>query len=153
MHLYTATITWDRGEADFADGLYSRSHRWTFAGGTFVEASASPTVVPVPYSDPACVDPEQALVASAASCHMLWFLDLARRAGYVIDSYEDAAEGQMTEAPEGGEWISQIDLRPKIAFRGSAPDADELAQLHHAAHDQCYIAKSLKTRIVTHPER
>ena len=96
MSTYTATIRWSRkGDGDFAKGQYSRAHEWAFDGGAVVPASASPHIVPAPWSDAAGVDPEEAFVASLSSCHMLFFIDFARRDGWLIDSYVDEAQGVL----------------------------------------------------------
>ncbi len=150
---YKATISWKRGEGDFAKGRYSRAHTWSFDGGIEVPASAAPQVVPLPMSVAEAVDPEEAFIASLSSCHMLTFLDLARRAGYVVDSYLDEAEGVMDRIDTGRYWISKITLRPKIAFSGEKiPDEIDLSQLHHDAHEFCFIANSVKTEVIVDPE-
>ncbi len=147
-HLYRATVAWRRGDGEFAKGRYSRAHTWRFDGGIEVPASASPQVVPKPYAVEAAVDPEEAFIASLSSCHMLTFLDLARRAGFVIESYEDEAEGVMEKTPEGRYWVSRVTLRPRIGWGGDKqPGHDDLAALHHAAHEQCFIANSVKTAV------
>ena len=147
MSRHTAAISW-RSDGGFADNSYSRRHLWRFDGGAEVVASASPDVVPVPRSDPAGVDPEEALVASAASCHMLWFLDLARQAGLTVDSYEDEAFAEMGRVAPGRIGITRITLRPRIAFAGAGPDQATLDRLHHDAHQRCFIANSLNCPIV-----
>jgi organic hydroperoxide reductase OsmC/OhrA len=144
---YRATIDW-RAAGDFAANHYSRAHRWTFDGGTAVPASASPQAVPAPYSDPAGVDPEEALVAAVSSCHMLWFLHLAREAGFAVASYRDEAVGRLGKGDGGRMAITRIALRPGIAFDGAAPDAAQLARLHEEAHHRCYIANSLRGEVV-----
>lgn len=146
-HHHTATVTWRRGEGDFGKGRYSRAHAWRFDGGIEVPASASPSVVPLPHSSAEAVDPEEAFVAAIASCHMLTFLDIARRAGFVVDAYEDEAFGTLAKNERGVRWVSEVVLRPRIAFSGRVPDAGELDHLHHAAHDQCFIANSVKTEV------
>jgi organic hydroperoxide reductase OsmC/OhrA len=150
VSIHSATVEW-RCEGDFAAGRYSRRHAWRFDGGTSVAASASPDVVPVPLSDPAAIDPEEALVASAASCHMLWFLALAQREGLAVESYRDAAEGEMARIGPGRMALTRIVLRPDIAFAGDPPDSGFLARLHHEAHEKCFIANSLKAEIVVEP--
>ena len=130
---------------DFLRGKYSREHTWTFDGGVTVEASASPSEVPVPYSNPANVDPEEAFVAAVSSCHMLTFLFLAYKAGFQIDSYEDQAVGVMTPNDRGRRWVSAITLRPKIVYSGQRPTDEEEQRLHHESHEQCFIANSIKT--------
>jgi organic hydroperoxide reductase OsmC/OhrA len=147
-HLYKATVSWSRGEGEFAKGRYSRGHTWRFDGGVEVPASASPQVVPKPYVVEAAVDPEEAFVASLSSCHMLTLLDLARRAGFVIESYEDEAEGVMEKNAAGKYWISRVTLRPRIAWGGDKqPGHDDLARLHRVAHEECFIANSVKTDV------
>jgi organic hydroperoxide reductase OsmC/OhrA len=147
-HLYKATVSWRRGDGEFAKGRYSRGHTWRFDGGIEVPASASPQVVPKPYVNEAAVDPEEAFIASLSSCHMLTFLDLARRAGFVIESYEDEAEGVMEKNAAGKYWVSRVTLRPRIAYGGDKqPSHDDLARLHHAAHEECFIANSVKTDV------
>jgi organic hydroperoxide reductase OsmC/OhrA len=151
-HIYTATISWRRGDGDFAKGRYSRAHTWRFDGGIEVPASASPAVVQLPHSVEAAIDPEEAYVASLSSCHMLTFVDLARRAGFTVDAYEDTAEGVMDRLEAGRWWISKVTLRPRIVFSGEKrPDEIDLADLHHKAHDTCFIANSVKTEIEIAP--
>jgi organic hydroperoxide reductase OsmC/OhrA len=144
---HVATVEW-RSDGGFREGRYSRAHRWTFDGGAIVTASASPHVVPAPMSDPAGVDPEEALVASVSSCHMLWFLHLARDSGLDIAAYRDEAVGTMGRDESGRMAVTRIVLRPEISFAGEAPDAETLARLHHEAHEKCFIANSLRTEIV-----
>ena len=152
MHTYRAHITWDRQGAMFAGGRYSRGHEWSFDGGVTVPASASPSHVPAPYSVVEAVDPEEALVAAASSCHMLMFLFLAARRHLIVDSYVDDASGVMEENGDGRLSFSRITLRPQIRFAGEAsPSAEEVAALHHAAHDGCYVANSLKCDVVVEP--
>jgi organic hydroperoxide reductase OsmC/OhrA len=149
MSTYTATIRWGRtGEGDFIKGQYSRAHEWAFDGGALVPASASPHVVPAPWSDPAGVDPEEAFVASLSSCHMLFFLDFARRDGFVVDSYVDEALGLMEKEASGRIAVTRVTLRPKIAFSGDRqPSAEQIADLHHRSHEACFIANSVKTEV------
>jgi organic hydroperoxide reductase OsmC/OhrA len=146
MSPFTVKVTWQRGSARFVDNAYSRAHIWAFDGGAVVEASSSPHVVPVPYSNPANVDPEEAYVAALSSCHMLFFLSLAARQGLVVDSYVDNAKGHMEKNASGKLWVARIVLKPEIAFQ-NAVDADVIAQLHHAAHAECFLANSVKTAV------
>lgn len=149
MHQYHARIAWHRNGAPFVDNRYSRAHEWIFDGGATVAASSSPLTVPLPYSVAANVDPEEALVAAASSCHMLWFLWLAAHQGFVVDRYVDEAVGEMTQTPAGRMAISRILLRPDIGFAGDrVPTVGEVRQLHHEAHERCFIANSLKSEIV-----
>jgi organic hydroperoxide reductase OsmC/OhrA len=145
---HTATIAWQRAGSTFTDRRYSRAHRWSLDGGLSVPASSSPHVVRLPFSDPAAIDPEEAFVAALASCHMLWFLDLAAQAGHVVDSYEDQAQGFMGKNAQGKEWVARVELHPEVRFAGQAPDAAALAALHHHAHEECYLANSVKTEVV-----
>lgn len=148
MFEYKATIKWQRTSPDFLKGKYSREHTWTFDGGVTVPASAAPGVVPAPWSNPACVDPEEAFVAAISSCHMLTLLWLASKQGFQIDSYEDEAIGTMTKNENGIPWVSSVVLRPKIVFSGDKmPSPADLERLHHLAHEQCYIANSIKTEV------
>lgn len=153
MHRYTASIAWQRGDADFTDHRYSRRHAWRFDGGAEVAGSSSPLSVPLPYSDPAAVDPEEALVAAISSCHMLWFLALAAKKGFRVDRYEDDAEGVMEKNEEGNLAITRATLRPRVKFDPAAsPTTAGLDALHHEAHERCYIANSVRTRITIEPQ-
>lgn len=153
MKQFEARVAWQRGEQAFSDLRYSRAHVWQFDGGLSVPASSSPLSVPVPMSDPAAVDPEEALVAAASSCHMLFFLSLAAARGLVIDSYRDHAHGSLGQDAQGRQSMTRIVLRPRMVFGGARqPDAAELAALHHEAHQRCYIANSLKGEIVVEGE-
>jgi organic hydroperoxide reductase OsmC/OhrA len=152
-HTYTAQVVWERGPAEpFTDHRYSRRHALRFDGGAVVPGSSSPLSVRLPYSDAAAVDPEEMLVASASSCHMLWFLGLAAQEGFRVDRYDDHAEGTMEPDAAGKVAITRIVLRPDIAFGGERrPSAEQLAHLHHRAHEECFIASSLKSEIVVEP--
>lgn len=153
MHQYEAKISWSRNGAKFSDNRYSRGHEWAFDGGIRIPASASPALVPAPLSVAEAIDPEEALVAAASSCHMLWFLFLAAKRGFVVESYEDGAFGVMEKNEKGKFAFSRITLRPKIQFSpDKAPSAAELAALHHAAHEECNIANSLKSEVVVEPK-
>ena len=148
-HEHKATVAWKRTGPDFVKGKFSREHTWRFDGGVIVPASPSPSVVPAPWSNAANVDPEEAFVASLASCHLLTFLWLASREGFQADSYEDDAFGVMTKNERGVPWVSRVTLRPRITWSGDKqPTASDLDRLHHAAHEQCFIANSVKTEIV-----
>jgi len=152
MANHNATVRWSASPGeDFARGQYSRAHQWVFDGGAVVAASASPHVVPAPWSDATGVDPEEAFVASLASCHMLFFLDFARRAGAVVTSYEDEADGVMEKGADGRTRITRVTLRPRIAYAGGPPDAAALDALHHKAHEACFIANSVTSEIIIEP--
>jgi organic hydroperoxide reductase OsmC/OhrA len=149
MLSHTATIRWRQDDDDhFSLGRYTRVHEISFDGGTTIQASGAPGNVPAQFSSEASVDPEELFVASLSSCHMLWFLDLARRAGVEILSYEDQAEGIMERDADGRTAITKVTLRPRI---DSAATPEQLADLHHKAHDACFIANSVKTVVTVEP--
>jgi organic hydroperoxide reductase OsmC/OhrA len=152
-HEYMATVSWRRGKNEpFTDIKFSRAHTWAFDGGVTVAASSSPLSVRLPLSRADAVDPEEALVAALSSCHMLTFLYLAAKQGFVVESYDDAAVGVMTKNERGKLFISKVALRPRIVFSGAKQPSDvELAQLHHHAHEECYIANSVLTEVVVEP--
>jgi len=152
MSAYTATIRWTRDPGtDFTKGQYSRAHEWAFDGGAVVAASPSPHVVPAPWSDQRGVDPEEAFVASLSSCHMLFFVDFARRAGFVVDSYVDEAEGALEKRADGKTAMTRVTLRPRVTWGGAAPDEAGIADLHHRAHEACFIANSVTTEVKVEP--
>ena len=152
MHKYEAKVSWTRGASEkFTDNRYSRAHQWAFDSGITVRASSSPSVVPLPLSVTDAVDPEEALVASTSSCHMLYFLFFAAKRGFVVESYVDNASGVLEKNAAGKMSMSRITLRPAIAFAGSPPSPADLDALHHAAHEECFIANSLKSEIVVEP--
>ncbi len=149
MHKYEAKITWNRNGAKFLGQHYSRGHEWALDGGIKVPASASPQAVRAPFSVAEAIDPEEALVAAASSCHMLFFLSLASKQGFVVDSYMDEPFGIVEKNQEGKFAVTRITLRPKIQFSGEKlPSASELSTLHHTAHEECYIANSIKSEVV-----
>ena len=152
MSVHEAVIDWSRGDQPFADNLYSRGHDWRFDGGAVVRGSSAPSSVPAPMSDAAAVDPEEALVAAVSSCHMLFFLAFARKDGFVVDSYRDAASGLLDRDPRGRMSMTVITLRPAVVFSGeSRPDAAALTDLHHRAHGACYIANSIHAEVRIEP--
>lgn len=145
MSTYTASLTWERGEDVFSDGKYSRAHTIAFDGGVSMPASASPHIVRAPLSREDAVDPEEMFVASLASCHMLFFLDFARRAGYVIDAYLDKAEGVLSADERGRMSMTQVRLNPQVIWAGEkTPTPEQLRELHHKAHEACFIANSFR---------
>jgi len=150
--MHGATVLWERGEEAFVDRRYSRRHLIRFDGGAEVPGSSSPTVVRPPLSDPAAVDPEELFVASLSACHMLWFLDIAARRGFRVDRYEDEAEGVMEKDAQGKVAVTRVTLRPAVQFSGGkVPTRAELEQLHHDAHEECFIASSVKTDVRCDP--
>lgn len=152
MHAYIARTSWQRGDQPFVDNRYSRAHVIRFDGGAEVPASSSPNVVRVPLSDPAGVDPEEMFVASLSSCHLLWFLSIAAKRGYRVDRYVDDAEGVMAKRPDGRWVMSVVTLRPAVAFSGDqVPTREEVEALHHCAHDECFIANSVRSEVRCEP--
>ena len=150
---FEATVEWQRNGQAFLDQKYSRGHEWRFDGGLTVPASSSPLSVPLPMSVADNVDPEEALVAAASSCHMLFFLSIAAKRGHTVESYVDNAVGLLEKTAAGRMAMTNITLRPAIVFAGVAwPSEEEIAAIHHEAHDKCYIANSLKTEITIEPE-
>ncbi len=148
MAQHIASIHWQFDGGDFRKGRYSRAHTWRFDGGVEVPASPSPHVVPAPWSDAAAVDPEEAFVASLASCHMMTFLFLASRAGFLVERYDDDAVGTMVKNERGRWWVNEVVLKPRIVYGGDKlPSAEDIDHLHHAAHEECFIANSVKTEI------
>ena len=151
-HNYTATINWERNGAAFAEHRYSRGHEWRFDGGVTVPASSSPDSVPLPFSVANAVDPEEALVAATASCHMLWFLSIAAKRGFRVDRYFDSAVGRMSKNEHGKLFLSHVTLRPRVAFSGERrPAAAAVDAMHHEAHAECFIAASVKSEVRCEP--
>ena len=152
MSMYTATIRWNRkGDGDFTKGQYSRAHTWEFDGGVTVPASPSPHVVPQPWSDLNAVDPEEAFIASLSSCQMLFFVDFARRAGFIIDDYVDEAQGVLEKRADGKMAMTRVTLHPAVSWEGNPPDEGAMADLHHRAHEACFIANSVTTEVKVEP--
>ena len=146
--MITGTICWLSESNHFTDNRYSRSHTWVFDGGAAVAASSSPDIVPVPLSDASAVDPEEAFVASLSSCHMLWFLSIAAKAGFPVHEYRDEALGEMRTNDAGKTFVAVVTLRPRVKWAdGREPTSDKVRQLHHQAHEECFIANSVKTEI------
>lgn len=144
---HSAIIRWSLGDGDFAANKHSRAHEWEFDGGLKVPASSSPHIVPLPYSVEENVDPEEAFIASLSSCHMLFYLHMARDAGFVVTSYEDEAIGKLAPNAAGHMAITSVTLNPTASYQGVPPSKHQAEQLHHAAHAQCFIANSVTTNI------
>ena len=148
MSEHKATISWKSTASNFLSGKYSREHTWKFDGGAVVAASSSPSVVPLPYSNAANVDPEEAFGASISSCHMLTYLYLACKGGFQVDSYEDEAVGHITKNEKGVPWVSLVTLHPRIVYgENKTPAHADEERLHHLAHEQCFIANSIRTQV------
>jgi organic hydroperoxide reductase OsmC/OhrA len=145
---FTVSVNWERRGAVFIDNRYSRRHEWRFDGGTVVPASSSPHVVPAPMSDASGVDPEEAFVASLSSCHMLWFLSIAAKQGFVVESYHDNPEAIMGKNDDGKVAIIVVTLRPTALFGGNkTPQVEEILQIHDKAHQECFIGNSVKSDV------
>ena len=154
MSEYVVTVRWTRAGQPFTDNKYRRAHTWAFDGGIEVPASSSPSVVPAPYSESRAIDPEEAFVASLSSCHMLWFLSIAAQRKFCVDSYVDDALGVMGRNAAGKLAMTQVTLRPRVAFAGDRmPSDDEITAMHHAAHAECFIANSVTTDVRCEPIR
>ena len=152
MSEHLAIIQWQGPGPDFLKGKYSREHTWSFDGGATVAASASPVNVLGPWTNPAAVDPEEAYVAAIASWHMLWFLFIAGRRGFQVTNYRDEAVGAMAKNEKGVQWVCTVTLNPNISSTGERrPTAAEVTDLHHEAHEQCFIANSIKTEVIVAP--
>jgi len=151
-HEYRATIVWRMEGEDFAKGRYSRAHEWHFDGGAVVPGCASPGVVPAQFIREDAVDPEEAFVAALSSCHMLFFIDLARHAGLILESYVDEAVGVLGDIAPKKKAVTEVTLRPKIVFGGEPPDKAKLEALHHQAHELCFIANSVTSKITIEPQ-
>lgn len=152
MSTYTAEILWSRGDQDFLGNRYSRRHILRFDAGIDVPGSSSPHVVPIPGSDASAVDPEEMFVAALSSCHMLWFLSIAARRGFVVDRYADAAVGVMDRNSSGAMAMTQVTLRPQVEFSGaSLPGREEIEAMHHLAHEKCFIANSVNSEVRCEP--
>lgn len=149
MSEYFAKINWVRHKNEvYLDNKYSRGHEWVFDGGVTVQASSSPLIVPLPYSIEDNVDPEEAFVASLSSCHMLFFLSIAANRKYIVDSYVDNAVGIMEKNSDGKQSMTKVTLKPHVQFSGNnKPTIEQLENMHHQSHEQCFIANSVKTEI------
>jgi organic hydroperoxide reductase OsmC/OhrA len=152
MTEHTAQIIWKRQEQNFLDNRYSRKHIIRFDGGLEVPASSSPHVVPLPYSDANAVDPEEMMVAAIANCHMLWFLSMAVKQKFCVDSYTDNAAGIMQPNQNGKLFLAEVTLNPDVKFSGEKiPTHEQVEAMHHQAHEECFIANSVLTKIICKP--
>lgn len=155
MSTHNAVVEWVRpaetSDEEFLAGHYSRLHTIGFDGGVTVPGSASPSVVRAPWSVEAAADPEELLVAAVSNCHMLWFLDFAKHAGFAVRRYRDEPTGVMGRIATGKFAVVRVVLRPAITFGERAPDAAELAELHHKSHEACFIANSITAEVVVEP--
>lgn len=148
MSDYFATVEWQLTEGDFLKGQYSRLHDWRFDNGTSIQATASPHIVPAPWTDGSRVDPEEAFVASISSCHMLFFLSIAASKGLIIKQYTDKARGVLADRGDGKLAMTEVELNPSLLIENNEKATPELlGTIHHLAHEQCFIANSVNTEI------
>jgi organic hydroperoxide reductase OsmC/OhrA len=144
MSEHKVTLRWERGGAEFSYQTYPRDHIWSFDGGHTMTGTAAPAYL----GTPANVDPEEAFVASLSSCHMLTFLAIACKQKFALDSYGDEAIGYMEKNAEGKMAITRVELHPTLSWSGDRiPSAEELDKMHHAAHENCFIANSVRTNV------
>ncbi|HEX3700218.1 MAG TPA: OsmC family protein [Phenylobacterium sp.] len=148
MARHRATIEWTLADDDdFAGGRYGRGHAVRFEGGHLLPGTASAQVVGNKWAQAGAVDPEEMLVASLSACHMLTYLHKAREAGFVVTRYRDEAEGVMETIADDRKAVTRVTLRPEITYQDRAPSAAERDRLHHLAHQECFIANSVKTEV------
>lgn len=152
MAKHTAIVRWSRGDSDFKANKHSRGHEWEFDGGLKIPASSSPSIVPLPYSIEENVDPEEAFIAALSSCHMLFYLHMARDAGFIVNSYEDNASGILGKNASGRMAVTKVTLNPVVSYEGERPSKEQIEKLHHAAHEHCFIANSVTTEITTNTD-
>ena len=150
MSEHRATVSWSLA-GEFRYQTYSRSHMIDLGRGIQVPGNAAPENVPQAAAGAPGADPEQTFVASISACHMLWFLHLACTREHVVERYRDAASGVLEKNAEGREAITRVTLRPVITFSGTPPTPEQFAKLHDKAHQRCFIANSVKTRIILEP--
>lgn len=142
MSDFKATIHWQRNTSDFDLKTYDRTYTVRFNGGIEVQGSAAPEYM----GKAELTNPEELFVSALSGCHMLTFLSLAARQGYVVDSYKDEAKGILAKDAQGRMAITKVTLQPKIVFSGNnVPSAEDIAKLHHKAHEFCFIANSVTT--------
>ncbi|MBM5573234.1 OsmC family protein [Deefgea sp. CFH1-16] len=152
MSEHSSEVIWARNGQDFIDNRYSRKHLLRFDGGIEVAGSSSPHVVPIPMSDAAAIDPEEAFISSISSCHMLWFLSIAAKQKFCVDRYFDKAIGVMAKNLDGKVAMSVVTLKPEVVFSGETlPTQDQINNMHHQAHEACFIANSIKTEVRLEP--
>ena len=145
MSKHLASLRWKRNGKPFTYEGYSRDHEWIFEGGQRLTGSAAEAFL----GSPEGVDPEEALVVALSSCHMLTLLAIAAKKGWTVESYDDDAEGTLGKNDAGKLSLTRVTLRPRIIFaEGKTPDAEALQRLHHQAHENCFIANSVKTEVV-----
>ncbi|MEM9061719.1 MAG: OsmC family protein [Pseudomonadota bacterium] len=138
-HNYTAVIRWigNRGEGTANYRAYGREHEIAIDGKPVIAGSADPAFL----GDPARWNPEDMLLSSISTCHMLWFLHLASDAGWVVESYEDRATAEMQMNSDGSGQFTSAALQPVVTI--SQGDPGQSDELHHRAHAMCFIARSL----------
>ncbi|HUO93884.1 MAG TPA: OsmC family protein [Rhizomicrobium sp.] len=150
MSDHHATIRWTRSSADFTYDTYNRAHDVVFKDGKIVVPSSAAAAFK---GDADRVDPEDAFVGSLSSCHMLTFLAICARKRLTVDAYEDAAVGTLEKGPNGKFWMARVTLKPRVRFApGISVDKATLGEIHHRAHEDCFIAISVKTDVSVEPQ-
>jgi organic hydroperoxide reductase OsmC/OhrA len=150
MSEHKSRVEWNL-KGPFEYKIYSRAHDISFEGGIHVPGNAAPANIPPTVPAAHGVDPEQAFVASLSTCHMLWFLHLATRAKLTVTRYVDEASGVLEKNPAGVSMMTRVTLRPAVSFSGTPPTVEEHERLHHKAHEECFIANSVKSEVVCLP--
>lgn len=147
IHRYTATTTWtgNTGSGTATYRGYARDHDIAIQGKPTLEGSADAAF----RGNAGRWNPEDALLGSISACHMLWFLHLATDAGWVVETYQDAAEAVMDMNSDGSGQFSSATLHPSVTI--SKGDPALLEALHHKAHEMCFIARSLNFEITCEP--
>ncbi|MCA9406667.1 MAG: OsmC family protein [Candidatus Omnitrophica bacterium] len=144
MSEHKVIVRWKRTSEDFNYETYSRDHEVEFEGGIKINASAAPSFK----GNAAYVDPEEAFVGALSSCHMLTFLAVAAYKKIIIDQYDDQAVGYLEKNAEGKMVVKRVELNPVVKFSGNeVPDQEAIKLLHEKAHQQCFIANSVKTEV------
>ena len=148
MNTHRATIRWTHDGTDFLKRRYSRVHSVDFGHGIEVVGSAATSVVPKPFAIDEAVDPEAMLTASLSACHMLTFLAAACKKKFMLDEYVDQAVGHMEKNADGKLAITRVELHPALKFSGdNQPTEKDVEEMHHFAHENCFIANSVKTEV------
>lgn len=143
MSEHVTELTWKLETAGFGYKEYNREYELRFAGGQTVRGSGAVEFL----GKAECANPEEMLVAALSACHMLTFLAIASKRGFIVESYEDRGVGTLAKNAKGKLAVTTTVLHPKIAFRDKQPDAEQLARMHESAHHECFIANSVLTEV------
>src|SRR5215467_3101355 len=150
MSLHRASVEWSRNGRPFELEKYSRAHRIEFEPSVVLAGNAARANMPAGAPHSPGADPEELFVAAISACHMLWFVSLAAGRKVVVNRYRDEAEGVLEKNAEGRVAVTRVTLRPAVEF-DVPPPPEVLAELHHKAHEKCFIANSVKTEILIEP--